>query len=131
MSDYSQEQLNEWVAQDDEQRYQLFLALVVKHKVVWTLADEQGCLMLAEQDGQYLPLWPLKEYTEQAAVEEWASMNPLAITLEDFLNKWAPGMAEDGYEAAVFPLADGESTVMEAEELAMELKLQKKKAPTV
>lgn len=131
MSEYTQEQLAEWAQQDEEQRYQLFLGLATKHKSIWTLADDQGCLMIAEQDDHYLPMWPLEAFAKEAAVDEWASMEPLAITLEDYLEKWAPGMAGDGFEVAVFPDMDGNSTIIDPEELAVELKLQKKKAPTL
>lgn len=131
MSEYTQEQLSEWAQQDEDQRFNLFLALAVKHKAVWTLADEQGCLMIAEQDDHYLPAWPLEAFAKEAAVEEWASMAPLQITLEEWLAKWAPGMAKDGYEVAVFPDMEGNSTIIDPEELAVELKLQAKKAPLI
>ena len=131
MNDYSQDQLNEWAEQTDEQRYETFLALVVKHKKLWTLADDQGCLMISEEDGNYLPLWPLEEFAKQAAIEEWQNMHPLEIELDTWLEKWAVGMMDDGYEAAVFPQADGQSTVLDADELAIELKLQKKKSSII
>ncbi len=129
MSDYTQEQLAEWATKADQERYDLFLALVCKHQSLWTLADEQGCLMIAEQDDHYLPVWPLEAFAEAAAVEEWQQMKPYEVTLDEWLSKWTPGMTDDGFEVAVFPDHEGESTVLSPEELAVELKLQKKKAP--
>ena len=131
MSDYTQEQLSEWAQLDDEQRFELFLALAVKHKNVWALSDEEGCLMIAEEDGHYLPVWPLEAFAKEAAVEEWQGMLPLQISLDDWKEKWLPGMAGDGYEVAVYPNHQGDSTIIDPEELAVELKLQAKKAPLV
>ena len=129
MSEYSENQLQQWAQQDDEQRFELFLALVVKNKSVWVLSDSEGCLMISAEDGQYLPAWPLKAFAEQAAVDEWQGMVALEVGLEAWLTKWTPGMTDDGYEVAVFPNHDGESIVLSPEELAVELKLQAKKAP--
>ncbi len=131
MSEYTEQQLTEWAAEADEQRYTLFLGLVSKHKSIWTLADEQGCLMIAEQDDHFLPVWPLECYAQAAAVEEWQQMKPYEVTLDDWFNKWVPGMTDDGFEVAVFPNSEGESTVLSPEELAVEIKLQRKKAPIV
>ncbi|MCM2678475.1 DUF2750 domain-containing protein [Echinimonas agarilytica] len=129
MSDYSAEKIQGWAQLDDEPRFEAFLGLVVKHKEVWALSDDEGCLMVAMEDENCLPLWPLEIYAQQAVAEEWEGFSPLKITLDNFYENWAPGMSGDEIAAAVFPNDEGSCTVLDSEELAVTLKLQAKKAP--
>ncbi|MBD1390092.1 DUF2750 domain-containing protein [Neiella sp. HB171785] len=131
MSEYSEQQITEWGQQNEEQRFDLFLGLAVKHKQVWALSDEQGCLIVDSDGEQLLPVWPLEVFAKAASVEEWQGLEPLAISLDDWEQKWLPGMENDVIDVAVFPDLEGNSEVIAAEELAVHLKLQKKKAPIV
>lgn len=129
MSDYSEAQISEWGQQNEEQRFELFLGLTVKHKQVWALSDDEGCLIVDSEGEQLLPVWPLEVFAAAAAVAEWEGLSPLAISLEDWQEKWLPGMENDVIDVAVFPDLEGSSEVISAQELAVNIKLQKKKAP--
>ncbi|MBW8191690.1 DUF2750 domain-containing protein [Neiella marina] len=129
MSDYSEAQISEWGQQNEEQRFELFLGLTVKHKQVWALSDDEGCLIVDSDGEQLLPVWPLEVFASNAAVEEWQGLKPLAISLDDWQEKWLPGMENDVIDVAVFPDLEGSSEVISAQELAVNTKLQKKKAP--
>ncbi|MDO6763642.1 DUF2750 domain-containing protein [Agarivorans sp. 1_MG-2023] len=104
-----------------KQRYQQFIEQARKTQQVWTLSDEQGCLIIETGDEKVLLLW-----SEQALAEHWASkdhssFNALAISLSDLTEKWLPGMANDGFDVAVAPSFAGEGTIVAPLDLADEL----------
>lgn len=104
-----------------KQRYQSFIEQTRKSQQVWTLSDEQGCLIIETGDEKVLLLW-----NEQALAEHWASKDhanfkALAISLSDLTEKWLPGMANDGFDLAVAPSFAGEGTIVAPLDLADEL----------
>ena len=54
--------------------------------------------------------WPHPVFAEASAVAEWLGYKPRKIELDDWLEKWIPGMEEDRRMIAVFPTVEGQTT---------------------
>ncbi|MGY5450661.1 DUF2750 domain-containing protein [Agarivorans sp. MS3-6] len=104
-----------------KQRYQQFIEQARKTQQVWTLSDEQGCLIIETGEEKVLLLW-----SDQALAEHWASKDhvgfkALAINLTELIDKWLPGMTNDGFDLAVAPSFSGEGTIVAPLDLSEEL----------
>ena len=100
-----------------EQRYDYFVQKSIELKEVWGLSSAEGWVILPDEDEEHFPVWPHAELAAQWAAGEFADCQPKSITLEDWLDKWLPGMSDDGLLAAVCPDKEGDAIVVAAEEL--------------
>ena len=104
-------------AMSAEQRYDHFIQQCVELKQVWGLSSAEGWVILPDEGEEHFPVWPHAELATQWAAGEFADCQPKAITLTEWLEKWLPGMAEDGLLAAVCPNQEGDAIVLDAQEL--------------
>ena len=102
-------------------RYEAFLEMVHEAGSVWVLKDDEGCLIVTSDDEECLPVWPSEEAALACAIADWKGLEPLAVSMADWMEKWLPGMEKDNRVVAVFPNLAGESLVVEARELYEEL----------
>ena len=101
-----------------DERYEHFLQKVTGWEELWGLSDQDGCVMLSTDDGEEcIPVWPHPDYATEWATDEWAECQPFKIDLKAWMERWLPGMAEDGFLVAVFPAGDGEGVIVEPAEL--------------
>lgn len=100
-----------------EQRYDHFIQQCVELKQVWGLSSTEGWVILPDEGEEHFPVWSHAELATQWAAGEFADCQPQAITLTEWLEKWLPGMAEDGLLAAVCPNQEGDAIVLDAQEL--------------
>lgn len=107
--------------QSSEVRYQLTVSAIRRTGQIWTLKDDQGCIMVASDEESCLPIFPDEATAVAWATEEHASCEALAIDMAAFLGRWVPGMTEDGYFLAVGPSMDAESLVEHPEDFAQVL----------
>lgn len=112
------EQITSALALSADERYEFFLDLLAENHTVYTLKDEQGCLLVTSDDESCLPVWPDQALAEACATQEWEGFEPLAISLDDWLEKWVPGMTSDNHMVAVFPDLNTESVIVTPQELA-------------
>ena len=110
-------QLNAINHMSAEQRYDYFISKSVGLQEVWGLSSEQGWVILPEAGDEHFPVWPHQELAAAWATGEFADCEPKRISLDDWLNKWLPGMEKDSLLAAVCPDAEGDSIIVAAEEL--------------
>lgn len=68
-----------------------------------------------------LPIWPSEAFAAAWATAEHAACTPMAIELALFLDKWVPGMTQDGFHLAIAPSMAAESLVETAEQFAANL----------
>ncbi|CAG8999253.1 MAG: hypothetical protein CENE_01222 [Candidatus Celerinatantimonas neptuna] len=104
--------------QSSEVRYQLTLAAIRRTNQLWTLKDDQGCIMVSSDEEQCLPIWPDEATATAWATEEHAHCEPFSIDLAAFLSRWVSGMTEDGYYLAIGPSMQAESLVESPSDLA-------------
>ncbi|MCL1141931.1 DUF2750 domain-containing protein [Shewanella gaetbuli] len=89
-----------------EGRYDYMIEQVKANKVIWSLQDNDGCVMLTTEDEDCIPMWPSEETAALWAVDDWKDCEPLAIDLDEFQQRWVSGMEEDDLFIAVFPVQD-------------------------
>lgn len=112
------DKISSFYQQSSEVRYQLTLSAIRREHKIWTLKDEQGCVMVASDEEQCLPIWPDQETAQAWATDEHADCESFAIELTTFLERWVPGMTADHYFIAVGPSMRAESLVEHPEDFA-------------
>jgi len=104
------------------ERYSYFLQLVGQHELLWSLQDDKGCVVLSSEDGEEcVPVWPHPEFAQDWIADEWSDCKLLEIDLNGWLQRWIPGMQQDGVAVAVFPGTDEDGVVMTPVELREEI----------
>ena len=83
------------------ERYERFIRRVVEHGMVWGLRSPDGwayCWSNESDDADVaiIVFWSDRAYAANCAKDEWQDYRPEAIPLEEFLERWLPGMAADG-----------------------------------
>ncbi|UJF21479.1 DUF2750 domain-containing protein [Shewanella sp. HL-SH8] len=89
-----------------EGRYDYMIEQVKSHKMIWSLQDSDGCVMLTTEDEDCIPMWPSEETAALWAVDDWKDCEPLAIPLDEFQERWVSGMEDDDLFIAVFPVQE-------------------------
>ena len=115
-------QINTINAMSAEQRYDHFISQAIELKAVWGLDSKEGWVILPDDGEDHLPIWSHAELASQWAAGEFADCQPQAIPLNEWLEKWLPGMDTDGLLAAVCPNQKGDAIVVSAEELLEDFK---------
>jgi hypothetical protein len=119
-------------ALDAKARYGYFIKRVADTKEVWSLWSD-GWVLVGDDDGRELvPLWPHSEYARRYATVDWAGYKPKRIALDDFLEKWIPGMKRDNRWVSVFPVLTGKtrggkSAAVDPDRLRADLELELEK----
>src|SRR5712671_3786252 len=89
---------------DAPERYDHWIKKVADQREVWSLWQDSGWA-LAESEGgeQLVPVWPHANCAALAAEGLWQGYEPKAIPLQDWLDRWLPGMKRDKRLVSVFP----------------------------
>ena len=103
-------------------RYSKMVLRVQQGHSIWTLADEQGCLVIPLNADQVLPVWPDEAMALHWAEKDYPDFKGLEISAADWLEKWLPGMTEDKYSVGAAPNMAGECIVSSAEEHGHDIK---------
>ncbi len=115
----TKKQTDEILAKKPENRYKYFIKTVVTEEEVWGLADEEGWLLLEddEDNTDVLAVFPNPEFAEvfreKGGFEEF-QVEPL--DLSEFL-EWLDDFEKEKMKVAVFPTPDFQSAVMTPERL--------------
>ncbi|HRI62186.1 MAG TPA: DUF2750 domain-containing protein [Saprospiraceae bacterium] len=110
----TQRQIEEILAKKPESRYKYFIRTVAAEEEVWGLADEEGWLLLEddEDDTDVLAVFPNPEFAEvfreKGGFEEF-QVEPL--DLAEFM-EWLDDFEKEKMKVAVFPTPDFQSAVM-------------------
>ncbi len=110
---------------DYEGRYDAFLTIVADTREIWILINsDQAFLKIYSEDDQqeYVPVWPSSETAKRYAKESGENLEPKAISVPEFYQRWVPGLRGDGIDVGVFPSTDGYIWLTSAEELKQDLK---------
>jgi hypothetical protein len=86
------------VEQGSIDRHKMFLARVIEFETVWGLRSEAGwCVSTSNEDPDLkaMPFWSDRAYAARCARGDWADYKATAITLDEFLDAWLPGMAKE------------------------------------
>lgn len=100
-----------------EQRFDYFIEQVLAHGEIWSLADGEEWMVLTAEGEEYLPVWPHPDMAAAWAGSAHQGSVPKAIALDVWLQRWAPGMQDDGILLAICPGEDPDGVVVDADEL--------------
>ena len=110
-------EFDEFKAMTLNERLEYFVTFTTRASQVWALANDEGWRTMQADDRIALPVWPKQAIAAAGAAE---GEEARAISMQDFTEKWLPGMVTDGTQVAIFPLGD-EGIVVDAGELLEEL----------
>lgn len=78
------------------ERYVYFIKRVADKERVWSLKNKDGWALASDSAGnEVVPIWSHSEYAKLCTNDEWRNCFPEAISLQDWMNKWIPGMIKD------------------------------------
>lgn len=116
-------QIEEIYAKKPEKRYKYFLQTIFEEEEVWGLADEEGWLLLEddEDDSDVIAVFPRAEFAQifrdKGGFEEFKVE---ALDLYEFVD-WLEDFAEEKMKVAVFPTPDFESAVLPPDRIKLDL----------
>jgi hypothetical protein len=110
-------------ALDDAARVAHFVRLAIEAGAVWGLGlyGATWARSPAATNREALPLWPTRELAARCVGGAWRSFMPRAIDRDALLEKWLPGMQEDGIVAVVTPTPNDPGVVVEPDALLQAL----------
>lgn len=98
----NQNKINNLINMNDENRYNYFIRKISDFEIVWGLFDNGWAVLQSVEPGVInVPFWPEKEFAQICATGIWHNYSPKEITLEDFVDKWLPGIIVDGRNVCV------------------------------
>jgi hypothetical protein len=105
-------------------RYSVFLNRVVDWEEVWSLRSANGwCLMADDSGAEMIPVWPHERFATACASND-SQEQAVSISLDDWLDKWLPGISKDGRQVAVFPVPGGHGVIVSPTRLRADLLAQ-------
>lgn len=94
------------ISMSADERYWYLVRRLADAEEVWLLAMQTGSPLTIEgAPGRLIyPIWPEREFAEAAARErpEWGPVSAIARPLDQFMERWLPGMQRDGHAVGVF-----------------------------
>ncbi|NDV90644.1 DUF2750 domain-containing protein [Alteromonas sp. 345S023] len=93
-------------------RFEASLQLIKSAGELYILKDEHGCVMLTTDEEDGVPVWPEASLATLWATEDWSDCEPMAISTQEFLSKWVPGMTQDDLMVMVCPVPGEEGEVI-------------------
>ena len=111
------------LALEASKRYEHWVKKVAAWQEVWGLWQEGGWASAGDDTGRELiPVWPHSAYAAVCAEGSWSGYIPKVIPLDDWLNRWIPGMERDKLLVAVFPTPQGKGVPIEPRRLEQDLR---------
>ncbi|MBE0534822.1 MAG: DUF2750 domain-containing protein [Phycisphaerae bacterium] len=89
---------------------------------VWSVKDSQNWRLMGDaEQHECIPVWPARRYAAEACVGDWEDCIPEAISVQDFVNKWIPGLIADHRSVAVFPMGELKGIVRKPEDIRKDI----------
>lgn len=89
-----------------EEKYYYFIRKCAEFEEVWGLFDEGWAILTDDQNNTVIPFWPEEEIALYNCSNSWVTYQPKSISLNDFIDKWIPGMIKDKRLANIFYLEE-------------------------
>jgi hypothetical protein len=95
---------------------QLFISNIKGSKKFWGLKDPASddwvvCDSLEFDDTDVMPIWSEQASATAYCADEWATYQPMAISIDDYLEFWVEDLNEDGVLLGLDWKAKAESSV--------------------
>jgi len=104
--------------------YQRFIEDILELRQVWCLQSPEGSVVVAStefEETDVMPFWSEEEYAKAHCVGEWEEFKPVAMDLDEFVEDWLSGMAEDGILVGPNWNDELEGLEIEPEEISLKL----------
>ena len=105
-------------------RYEYFIKKICDYEEVWGLYNNGWASMEDDSKDTLIPFWPMKEYANLCKTNEWINYEAFPISLDDFLNKWIPGMNKDKRNFAIFVVKNDFGIKVTPEQLEKDINLE-------
>jgi len=102
-------------------RYGYFIEKVADWEEIWGLRSQAGWTVMGDTGNQAMPIWPNKQFASLCATAEWTGYEPSEIRIDDWLEKWIPGLTKDDRQILVFPSNDGEGVLVDPQRLGTDI----------
>ena len=104
------------------ERYSYFIKRVADSQKVWSLRNKDGWVLASDVGGnEVVPVWSHIEYAKLCVNGEWQNCVPEFINLQNWLDRWIPGMIKDKRKVGVFPTLVCKGVVINREKLFTDL----------
>ncbi|WP_088329472.1 DUF2750 domain-containing protein [Lacimicrobium sp. SS2-24] len=100
------------LAQNPEQRAEYLFTTIKQQGDIWTLVDDDGAMILTSDDEDCIPVWPDEVFAQDWINGDWSQCRAYRISLEDWLQRWLPGLEEDDIQIALFPVPAEEGLIL-------------------
>lgn len=90
------------ISRSGEIRYEYFIKKIADYETIWGLYDNGWASSCNDEGKTLLPLWPKKEFATYCAINEWQGYVAQEIELQDFMDKWIPGIKKDKIGVSIF-----------------------------
>jgi hypothetical protein len=123
MSQLTQRDFDEIIAKAPEKRYKYFIREVMDSEEVYGLSDDEGWLLLGENDDNQdvIPFFPRFEFAEAFRMQTGLTDNKVDILdLAEFM-EWCDDFEKDKLKIAVFLNSDYQGVVLEASRLKADI----------
>jgi len=119
----NKKQLEHIINLNAEDRYSHLLEKIIDSKEIWSLKNNEGFVSMEDSSKKIkIPFWPHPEYAKLFITESWSDCEPQKIKLNDFLEKWLPGMKKDNIMAIVFPIPSESGITIDPNDLLDDIK---------
>ncbi len=90
------------------ERYSHFIRQVADWQEVWSLRDDGGWRLVADDQGnECMPVWPHERYATAYATGDFEGCRAEPIPVQRWLAEWLPNLRKDCRRIAVFPVENG------------------------
>jgi hypothetical protein len=93
-------------------RLSYFVRKVCDFEEVWGLNSNGWAMANSSSGEKVIPFWPEADFSKLMTKDVWSDYSAQKISLEDFMNKWLPGMENDNLFIAIFPVPNDEGFII-------------------
>lgn len=95
---------DEPLASDEDENFDRFVIETIATGCVWGLEGPEGwalCPSEKNTETDVMPFWSQPQFAEVHCVDDWSDYKAVAVSLEEFLDDWLPGMHDDVFLVGV------------------------------
>lgn len=95
-----------------EQRFDYLLNSIKTTGKIWGLLGKNGWVMVESGNELCLPIWSHPEFVVAWERDDFPECEPASIDIDDFIEKWAPGLDKNNTLLLIFPCGEEEEGIV-------------------
>lgn len=117
------EELKAVLSLDGPKRYEYTIKKVADQEQVWSLWKDDGWALTGDSASRELvPVWPHERFASLCATGIWIGYEPKMIAIDVWIERWIPGIENDGRSIAVFPTPEGRGVAVDPRRFETDLR---------